>query len=68
MIIEAILVIFAIVYYLFSVFFIATIVQDTNKKYTFLQIMGMILCIMLIATIITPIVLSIKVGEWIKNN
>lgn len=68
MITEIILIIFAIAYYLFSVFFIATIIQDTNKKYNFLQITGMILCIMLIAIVATPIVLSIELGEWIKDN
>ena len=67
MITEIILIIFAIVYYLFSVFFVATIVQDTNKKYTFLQVIGMVLCTMLIAIVITPIILAIKIGEAINE-
>lgn len=68
MITETILILFAIVYYLFSVFFMATIVQDTNEKYTFLQIIGILFQIMLIAFIVTPIILGIKLGEVIKNN
>ena len=68
MITESILIVFAIVYYLFSVFFVATIVQDINKKYNFLQIMGMVLCTMLIAIVVTPIILAIKIGEAIKDN
>lgn len=67
MITEIIFIVFAIVYYLFSVFFIATIVEDTNKKYNFLQIIVMVLSTMLIAVVITPIILGIKIGEVIKN-
>ena len=67
MVTEIILVIFAILYYLFSVFFFATIVQDVNKKYTILQILGMVVYTMIISPIATPIMLGIKVGEWIKN-
>ena len=67
MITESILLVFAIVYYLFSVFFVATIVQDTNEKYNFLQIMGKILCIMLLAIVVTPIILAIEIGDWIIN-
>ena len=67
MVTEIILVLFAIVYYLFSVFFVATIVQDTTKKYNFLQIIVMVLSTMLIAVIITPIILAIKIGEAINE-
>ena len=68
MITEIILIIFAIFYYLFSVFLFATIVQDINKKYTTLQILGMVVDTMIIAPIAVPIILGIKLGKWIKNN
>lgn len=67
MITEIILRLFAIVYYLFSVFFIATIVQEKTKKYNFLQIIVMVFSTMLIAVIITPIILAIKIGEAISE-
>jgi len=68
MITEIILVIFAILYYLFSVFLFATIVQDVNKIHTEFQILGMLVEIMILSPIAVPIILGIKLGEWLKNN
>jgi len=67
MITEIILVLFAIIYYLFSVFSFATIIQDTNKRHTGLQILGMVLMSMTLAPIAIPIILGIEIGEWIKD-
>ena len=68
MITEIILTVFAIVYYLFSVFLFATVIQDTNKRCIGLQILGMVLMTLVIAPIATPIILGIEIGECIKNN
>ena len=68
MITEIILIIFAIAYYVFSVFLFATIIQDVNKKYTTLQILGMAVETMILSPIAIPIILGIELGEWIKNN
>ena len=68
MITEIILIIFAILYYLFSMFLFATIVQDVNKKHTALQILGMVVKTVILSPIATPIMLGIELGEWIKNN
>jgi len=68
MITEIILVIFAILYYLFSMFLFATIVQDVNKIHTEFQILGMLVEIMILSPIAVPIILGIKLGEWLKNN
>lgn len=68
MITEIILMLFAYIYYVFSVFFIATIIQDVNKKYTILRILGMVIEIIIISPFVTPIILGIKLGEWIENN
>lgn len=68
MITEIILVTFAILYYLFSMYLFATVIQDTNKRHTGFQILGVILMTLVIAPIATPIILGIELGEWIKNN
>ena len=68
MVTEIILVIFAILYYLFSMFLFATIIQDVNKNHTEFQILGMIVEIMILSPIAVPIILGIKLGKWIKNN
>lgn len=68
MVTEIILIIFAILYYLFSMFLFATIIQDVNKKHTAFQIFGMLIETMILSPIATPIILGIKLGEWIKNN
>ena len=67
MITEIILIIFAIAYYLFSTFMLATLIQDINKKYTSLQLLGMILLTLLVAPIVTPIVLGIELGVDIRE-
>ena len=68
MVTEIILVIFAILYYLFSMFLFATIIQDVNKNHTEFQILGMIVEIMILSPIAVPIILGIKLGKWIKTN
>ena len=67
MITEIILVIFAILYYMFSVFFIATVVQDVNNHSIWYIIECLILTVLL-SPIATPIILGIKLGEWVENN
>ena len=59
--------IFAIVYYLFSVFFIATAIQDINNHSILYAIENFIIAI-LISPIATPIILGIELGEWVKTN
>lgn len=66
MIIEIILEIFVIAYYLFSVFLYAAIVRD--KKYTILQMLGIVIETIILSPFAVPIILGIKLGEWIKNN
>lgn len=68
MITEIILEIFVITYYLFSVFLYAAIVRDVNKKYTHFQAFCLALEIIIIAPGAVPIMLGIKLGEWIRNN
>ena len=68
MITESILIVFAIVYYVFSVFLFATIIQDVNKKHTIPQILGMVVEIMILSPIAVPIILGIKIGEATKEN
>ena len=65
---EIILIIFAYVYYVFSVFLFATIIQDINKKHTILQILGMVVETMILSPIAVPIILGIEIGEYIKEN
>ena len=63
MITEIILVIFAIVYYLFSLFFVATIMQDKNGN-------G-ILCLVFIICFsprVTPIILGVGIGIKIDES
>lgn len=67
MITEIILVIFAILYYLFSVFFIATIIQDIKGNDTLLTTAYFLFTIYL-SPIAVPIVLGIELGKLIKNN
>ena len=67
MVTEIILIIFAIIYYLFSVFFIATALLDINDYSIWGAITTFLIAIM-IAPIIVPIILGIGLGEWIKNN
>lgn len=62
MITEIILVIFAIVYYLFSLFLFTTII-DANKAS-----FGLFLIMLVLSPIAAPIMLGIELGEWIKNN
>lgn len=68
MIIEIILIIFAILYYWFSLFVFGIYVQDVKKRHAILQILGMLVIIMIISPLATPIILGIKLGYWIKNN
>lgn len=63
MVTEIILVIFAILYYLFSVFLSVTTI-DTDEINNF----GLFLRIFVLSPIATPIMLGIEIGEWIKNN
>ena len=49
-------------------FLFATIVQDVNKIHTEFQILGMLVEIMILSPIAVPIILGIKLGEWLKNN
>ena len=67
MITEIILVLFAILYYLFSVFVFGTYVQDV-KDTSFIGNIGRFIDTIIISPIVTPIILGIKLGEWIKNN
>lgn len=68
MITEIILVIFAILYYLFSIFVFATCIQeeseDTDSIYSILEYLAIVV---FISPIIVPIIFGIKIGESIKN-
>lgn len=68
MITEIILMIFAIAYYLFSVFLFATIIQDVDKTYTIAQVVGMSVITVVVSPIAVPIILGIEIGECIKDN
>ncbi len=70
MVTEIILVIFAIVYYLFSVFLVATLIQDANND-SIWDIIKYLIIIISVSPILTPIlfgiVIGIKIGESIKE-
>ena len=68
MITEIILMIFATCYYMFSVFLMATLIQDTNKRYTGLQLLGMVVLTILTAPTAIPIILGIEIGQAIKQD
>ena len=67
MITEIILVIFAIIYYLFSVFLVATLIQDVNNHSIWYMIKCLILTI-IVSPIATPIILGIEIGQAIRDN
>lgn len=62
MITEIILIIFAILYYIFSIFLFVTTI-DTDKAS-----FGLFLKMLVLSPIATPIILGIELGNWIKNN
>lgn len=66
MIIEIILVIFAIAYYLFSAFFVAILIEEPEAsiKKCIAQIIFVIFC----SPIAMPIILGIELGIAIKEN
>ena len=68
MITEIILIIFAILYYLFSIFLFTTITIDTDKINNQFQSFGLFLEVLILSPIATPIILGIELGDWIKNN
>lgn len=68
MITEIILIIFVIIYYVFSIALFATYIQDVNKTYTITKVIGMLIIIMVISPIAVPIILGITLGEAIKDN
>ena len=68
MITEIILIVFAIAYYVFSVFLFATLIQDVKKRHTAFQILGMLVVTMILSPIAVPIILGIEIGEAIKDN
>ena len=68
MITEIILAIFAIVYYLFSIFMFATYMIDKEKVHTAFQILGILVATITISPIAVPIILGIVLGEAIKDN
>ena len=66
MITEIILIIFAIIYYLFSVFFVATLIEepkDSIKKFI-VHFIFIIFC----SPIATPIMFGIELGIAIREN
>ena len=67
MIAEIILIIFAIVYYLFSTFLISTYIQETDKKEDSITILGNVLMCCL-SPFVVPIILGIKMGQCIKDD
>jgi len=68
MVTEIILVIFAILYYLFSVFFCATLIQEKYRTFTWVGAIVAVIITMAISPIVTPVILGIELGEWISNN
>lgn len=67
MITEIILVIFAIVYYLFSVAMFGAYIQET-ENISFVDALGRLTVTILFSPIAVPVILGIKLGDWIKNN
>lgn len=66
MITEIILIIFAIAYYLFSVFLVATLIQDVNN-HSIRYIIKCLILTIIVSSIATPIILGIEIGESIKE-
>ena len=62
LLIETILIIFALCYYLFSVFFIATTLEEDIYPKKWYVIIGCSISILIIAPIATPIALGISLG------
>lgn len=62
LLIETILITFALCYYLFSVFFIATTLEEDIYAKKWHVIIGYVISILLIAPTATPIVLGISLG------
>lgn len=62
LLIETILITFALCYYLFSVFFIATIIEEDIYAKKWYVIIGCSISILLIAPIAAPIALGISLG------
>ena len=62
LLIETILITFALCYYLFSVFFIATILEEDIYAEKWYVIIGCLILILLIAPFAAPIVLGILLG------
>ncbi len=67
MITEIILVIFAILYYLFSVAMFGAYVQDVEDT-SFTSNIGKLIITIIFSPVATPIILGIEIGEWLKNN
>ena len=67
MITEIILVLFAILYYLFSVAMFGAYIQKP-ENISFVDALGRLTITILFSPIATPIMLGIEIGEWIKNN
>lgn len=68
MITEIILIVFAIAYYLFSIFMFVTYMIDERKRHTAFQIFSLLVGAMTISPIAVPIILGIEIGEAIKDN
>lgn len=68
MITEIILIIFAIVYYLFSVTFLVAYMQVISGKCFPFEVFCLIFEAIFIAPIVVPVILGIELGEWLKNN
>ena len=66
MITEIILIIFAIIYYVFSTFFFAVYIAD--EKYSDPMAWGLAIVTMFIAPVIVPVILGAKLGELLNKH